>query len=147
VVFASDKERAILASQVNFAAVDQLLSLLPEMETWRGPFGCWPKPTPSSDGSIVMAAFDEDERLAKYRLAMEHRFWNVLDHPDYQRQETYNAIAAGADWSAANMDQVRFALFATVCVDRWVDGGLAELFEGNRVVPIVQRLEVLRRRY
>lgn len=114
------------------------------MEAWRGPFGRWVEPEPSSDGSIALGYFEQDERLTTFRMAMERDFWNVLKHPDYQLQETYNAIAAGADWTAANMDQLRFALFATVCVDRWVDGGLAELFENNRIVPLVKRLSVLR---
>ncbi len=94
-----------------------------------------------------MGYFEQDERLERYRSAMQREFWNVLKHPDYQLQETYNAIKSGADFSAASLDQIRFALFATVCVDKWVEGGLAELFDYNRVVPLIQRLRVLRQRY
>lgn len=145
--YVSVKELVILANQVDLAAIDELLSLLPEMETWRGPFGQWVKPERQSDGSFVMGYFEQDERLERYRSALHRDFWSVLGHPDYRLQETYNAIVAGTDFSAANLDQIRFALFATVCVDKWVEGGLAELFESNRVVPLVKRLRALRQRF
>ncbi len=141
------KGTTIRLGDVVLEAMDALLTLLPEIESWQGPFGAWEQPPSSSDGVVHFAFFAEDERIERYRAALTHAFWDVRDHPDYRLQETYNSLAAGASVTHANLEQVRFMLFATVCVERWVDGGLAGLFEAGRIAPVVRRLQELRERY